>query len=389
MKNLFLESADRNTCCGCMGCVQACPTRVLKADMDSEGFYYPKMIAEGECVDCGICKSVCPMENSSLQNEKKEIVAALSKDEKILQSSSSGGIFAEAAHWVIAKGGIVYGVEMNDTQVCYKRADKAEAITSLLGSKYVQANTNGVYTLIKQDVLRGNRVLVCSTPCFIAGLKLFLKKPFDNLVTMDLICHGVPSQKIFDKYITSLGKEGEISNYKFRDKRIYGWGISGTYEKRGKTKARLTVSSPYEWAYLKNYLHRPSCYHCPYAKEDRPGDLTIGDFWNMDKVACGLDYSKGISIVKINNQAGCAFLEELSQRLLVESVDYAKSLLTNEALYQPSPFHKNRDLIYQNMDTMNFKKMVKKYFNMPNQFIVQSKKLMPQGVKNKLKKLFK
>ena len=391
MKNSFLESEDKSKCCGCNACIQACPNRCLEAISDSEGFNYPILKHPEKCIDCSKCRNVCPMEKNDFLNPNRIFYGMVNKNKSELLKSSSGGVFVELAKTMINDGGIVYGVALIENQAVYRRIDRCEELDEILGSKYIQANSQSIYINIKTDLELGIKVLICGTPCFIAGLKKFLKKEYDGLITVDLICHGVPSQKIFDKYIEWLEKKrkGHILDFKFLDNSTYGWGISATYKFNNKIKSELTVSSPYIWAYLKNYLHRPSCYTCPYASDNRPGEITLGDFWEMDRVGCQLNSKDGISLVKINNATGKAYLENIKSYFFLQEMEYEGCIYTNGALYEPSKKENNRELIYKNIDGMTFDLLITKYFNMPNQAIVKIKKMIPPSIKKYIKSIVK
>ena len=390
-KNKFLETGDKSNCCGCNACVQSCPNICLDTMYDEEGFNYPILKYPDTCIQCGKCKFVCPMEQNNFVNINRNFYGVVNKNKEQLLKSSSGGVFIQLALNMLNDKGIVYGVTLSDNNAVYCRIDNYKDLEQILGSKYIQADSSDIYTNIQNDLNNGLRVLICGTPCFIAGLKKFLKKEYKQLFTIDLICHGVPSQKIFDKYFEWLEakNKGKISNFSFRDKKIHGWGISATYEIQNKLKSELSVSSPYVWAYLKNYLHRPSCYTCPYATENRPGEITLGDFWEMDRVGCKLDYKDGISLVKINNEKGMNYFKEIKANFFIEEMEYEGCIYTNGALYEPSKRPDNRDYIYRNIDCMTFDSLVKKYFNMPNQIVVKMKKTVPIKLKKFIKTVIK
>lgn len=387
--NEFLKTSDKNKCCGCLSCVYSCPKKCINTEKDREGFIYPIITDMNSCINCGMCRNVCPIEKNDFINSEKMIIGAVNKNRDDLLKSSSGGVFIAFAKNVIRNNGIVYGVSFENLIAKYERVTKVSDLNNILGSKYLQADLNELYLKVKEDLNKEKNVLVCGTPCYIAGLKKYLGKNYDNLITIDFICHGVPSQKIFDLYIKEIKKKGNVKEFKFRDKTIHGWGISATYidVQKNKIVSKLSVSSPYIWAYLKNLIHRPVCYTCPYASENRSSDITIGDFWNMDYVDCTLDDSNGVSIIKINNQKGKKIFNSISDNFEFQVVDYGKSLYTNEALYKPSKKPIERDQIYSNIDKMDFKKIVNKYFKMPNQLIVRIKSLIPKEIRNNIKNI--
>ncbi|MCF7630677.1 Coenzyme F420 hydrogenase/dehydrogenase, beta subunit C-terminal domain [[Ruminococcus] lactaris] len=391
VKNEFLETGNKDKCCGCNACIESCPRKCLDIIYDEEGFNYPILKSSDMCIHCGKCKLVCPMEENKCLNSNRVFYGMVNKNKGELLKSSSGGVFIQLALNVLKNNGIVYGVTFSENKAIYCRVDKYEDLDQVLGSKYIQADSRGIYTKVRNDLRNGLKVLICGTPCFVAGLKSFLKKEYEQLITTDLICHGVPSQKIFDKYFNWLEEKNstQIEDFSFRDKKVHGWGISATYRVKDKLISDLSVSSPYVWAYLKNYLHRPSCYSCPYATENRPGDITLGDFWEMDSVDCKLDYKDGISLVKINSEKGINYFNKIKSNFFFQKMDYERCIYTNGALYEASKKTDNRDCIYRNIDCMTFDSLVKKYFNMPNPIIVKMKKIIPVKIKNNIKKIIK
>lgn len=388
MLNEYLKTNNKEKCCGCNACVLSCPKNCLTINNDSEGFNYPVFIDKSQCIECGICLKVCPMTINSNKNEINSFYGIVNKNTELLLKSSSGGVFGEIANVFLKNNGIVYGVALENNVAKYVRVDDLNSLNSLLGSKYIQAEANNIYQQIKIDLNNNLNVLISGTPCFISGLNKFLDKKYINLLTIDLICHGVPSQKLFDKYINWLekNKKGKVKDFQFRNKSIFGWGISATYKVNNRIYSELTTVSPYLWAYLKNYIHRPSCYKCPYTNISRPSDITIGDFWDMDKADCNLDYKNGISLIKINTNKGLNLFINIKDKFLYQEVSADKTIKTNMALYQPAPYMKKRDYIYNNIDNISFGIIVKKYFNMPNKFLILLKNICPDNIKNLFRK---
>lgn len=235
----YIEKNDPALCCGCGACEQICAHKALHFEEDKEGFSYPVLNKE-LCVDCGLCEKVCPMMNAGqVQNEKGNAYVAQNLNEEDLRTSSSGGGFIAIAKYVLDKGGTVYGAAYQDSPVvAHERVERVEDLEKLKGSKYVQSDTCDVYNQVKRDLRDGRLVYFTGTPCQVAGLKLFLRKDYENLITSDLICHGTPSPKIFQNMVKHMEENlnADFKDYSFRDKRVRGWSCSSSssYKHRAK-----------------------------------------------------------------------------------------------------------------------------------------------------------
>lgn len=306
-----------NICTGCKCCEDICPQEAISFVPDKEGFWYP-IIDQSKCIDCGLCKKRCPQNKSSFECSFQRIALGMrSKDNSILKYSASGGVFATIAKHVISSGGIVIGCAYDENLVAKHIVVKEEKdLPNLYSSKYVQSDTSGIYSLVKKYLLDGKMVLFSGTGCQCAALKSYLNKDYDNLYIADIICHGVPSPLLFEKYKDYLAAvyKSEIKHINFRSKRPKGWGqtlcITYTESKSGKNKTNYVFGKcdPYYKAYLSGKLHRPSCYKCKYTGINRAADFTMGDFWNILKYHSSFYDKKGISEVIINTQKGYDFL---------------------------------------------------------------------------------
>ena len=236
----YIETGNKNVCCGCRSCEQVCPTGALSMKNDSEGFLYPVLDTE-KCIGCSLCDKSCPWMNQMGQTGQPQAYAVKNKNDAVLQKSSSGGAFSALADYVLARNGLiagcVYDENWNPIHII------AERYETMRGSKYVQSDTGNTFTQTRELLEQGRWVLYTGTPCQIAGLKQFLKKDYGTLVTVDLVCHGVPSNWLFQEYLSYLRKKGVISDYIFRDKSKYGWKFSGSYilSKNRKTKKKYTL----------------------------------------------------------------------------------------------------------------------------------------------------
>jgi coenzyme F420-reducing hydrogenase beta subunit len=370
---------------------------------DGSGFFYPK-INEKECVKCGICVKICPFENDNKHKNYNQLVyASWSKDSEVIKQSSSGGIFTQVAQYVIYQEGLVFGATMHSSfDVKHICINNKEDLKKLRGSKYVQSDTNNTFLEVKDELKKGIKVLYVGTPCQISGLKSFLRYDYDNLITMDVLCHGVPSNKIFKKYIEYLQNKhkSKILDFNFRDKKQYGWGHNFSYKIKGKRLYFPAVMSPYLNAFLKNKILRDSCYECKYKDINRTGDISLGDFWNISILHPEIEQREGISLVIVNSLKGQQIIDNIDSIIKIES-NIEKALKSNQSLCEYMNISNDRsehinissdrNNIYKNIDTTPFKKLAKKYMFDDKYsyykiyYYVTSK--IPKSIKTKIKNL--
>lgn len=308
---MYFHTLDKKDCCGCTACVSACSRQCITMKRDEEGFLYP-VIDEEQCISCGLCEKVCPMNHPVYENRTQAVYATYVKDEQQRMKSTSGGIFYAIARWVIEHGGIVYGAAFDDDfKLRHVGVKSLDELQKLRGSKYLQSNLGNVFCEIKEHLKKYRWVYFVGVGCQVAGLYSFLRKEYKTLITSDLVCHGVPSQLMFDWHLDYLRKKekGEITSYSFRD--CEGWGGCETYSFvspiRGKEGTRKLYSyylSPYLYSFMWAYTYRYSCYNCKFARIPRQGDITLADFWGVTNYFPDLDCTKGVSLVLINNQRG-------------------------------------------------------------------------------------
>lgn len=350
---LFIDKRD---CCGCGACVNACSKQAISMKNDEFGFRFPA-IDETKCVRCGKCKTVCAYQNPITGNKTIETYACATKNRKLLFSAASGGAFAQIATCYLEDGGVVYGAALTDIgglQTKHIRVSSVEDLFCLLGSKYVQSDMDNVYQAVKQDLIDGKHVLFSGTPCQVASVKKYLGKDYDNLILLDIICHGVPSQKFFSDFLQQLGKKqhGTISEFSFRNK-SKGQGMTSAYKVKGKNGEREHICNgkvmSYFSLFLKSYTYRENCYSCPYAKSERMGDLTLGDFWGFHQEHPGvtiLDNEKGISCVLVNTEKGKNLFEKYSLQFERIPSSFEKIDAHNDQLHEPSKKPEKRDVVF-------------------------------------------
>lgn len=301
----MIEILHKEDCCGCEACRQCCPHKSISMKMDEEGFLYP-ITDKTNCVQCGLCERVCPVLNPYDEHLPISVNAFTHSDENIRMNSSSGGFFTKIATAIIERGGVVFGACFDEEwRVVHTYIDKMEDLPLLQGSKYVQSSVGDSYINAKRFLQDGVPVLFTGTSCQIAGLKRFLRKDYDWLYTMDVICHGVPSPLVWKDYLHSISSVSDIESVSFRNKST-GWKNFSLAIRR-KDNSMLVepfTRNLYMKGFLNNFFLRPSCYKCPAKKGKTNSDFTVGDFWGVDKRYPELDDDKGISVVLINTAKG-------------------------------------------------------------------------------------
>lgn len=328
----MIQIKDKSDCCGCWACVQKCPKSCISMKEDTEGFLYP-YVETSICINCGLCEKVCPVINQKEERIPLQTFAAKNPDDEVRTQSSSGGIFSQIASHIIQENGIVFGAGFNDKwEVIHSHTDTESEIHKFRGSKYVQSQIGASYNEAETFLKQGRTVLFTGTPCQIAGLRLFLGKDYDNLLTMDFICHGVPSPGIFRGYLQEA-TNGNISNIKrinFRDK-SKGWKkfcFLMDYKQSDGTKKTIIQQldkNPFRKGFLSNLYLRPSCHRCPAKSLKSGSDMTIGDFWGIQNVFPEFDDDKGTSVIIVNTSKGDKLLNNLNIDKQTSDYDTIKS----------------------------------------------------------------
>ena len=375
----MIEITDKHNCCGCEACVQVCPKHCISFDEDAEGFSYP-LVDKITCIDCGLCEKVCPVLNQAEEREPIKVYAAKNRNEDELLASSSGGLFILFAKEIIRQGGIVFGAKFDsDWNVIHSYAETEDAVKAFMGSKYVQSRIGNTYKEAKDFLDAGKQVLFSGTSCQIAGLKRFLRKEYPNLLTVDVICHGVPSPKVWQMYLAELKQnahEGEnsvssllthffskrdtlggtmqIKSISFRDKRL-GWkkfSFALTLAEATADGKQNTVSlshlykeDPYINVFLKNINLRPSCYSCSAKLGKSHSDITIADFWGIEKFLPEFDDKRGVGLLMVNTSRG----EEFADIIAVDKIPVAlkDAIQGNPAYIKAVLLHSNRDKFFR------------------------------------------
>ena len=334
----------KEKCNGCFACYNICPKKAIKMNEDEYGNIYPSIDTQ-KCINCGLCKKVCPSINNENINFEypHKVYAMYSKDINLRANSTSGGIATSISKYIIEKNGIVYGAGnlFNNNSFNFCRIDNKEDLYKIQGSKYVHCYIQNTYTQAKKDLNNKKIVLFIGTPCQIAGLKKFLLKDYENLITIDIICHGVPSQKLLFEDIQENFKrnKNDFEYITFRDSKGYHIKLYKTIEDYKKNRILNSTYANLD-QYYKNFLrgniYRDNCYICPYARKERISDITIGDFWGLDKNSKIYDnLNKGISCVLISTEKGQKLINEVSTFFKIEERTYKEVYIHNKQLNNP------------------------------------------------------
>ena len=348
----MISLKSKYDCCGCEACVQRCAHKAIKMVRDKEGFLYPE-IDMHICTDCGLCEKVCPILNQNEQKVPIVTYAAQNKDEAIRIQSSSGGIFTLLATAIVKNGGIVFGAKFNEQwEVVHNSAETIEDLAKFRGSKYVQSRINDNYIKVEQFLKQGRQVLFSGTPCQIAGLKKFLIKEYKNLICVDIICHGVPSPMVWQKYKAQF-ELSDISSISFRDKSNSWKSYEVVVSKDQKDVIRETVGqNVYMKIFLSDLCLRPSCAICPAKDGKSKSDITIADFWGIQHIHPEFDDDKGCNLVLINSEKGLNFFNKLECDK-IES-DFNTAIKYNPSYFKSVSEPKYRQYFFDNFDRYGF-----------------------------------
>lgn len=371
----MIQIKDKADCCGCTACASICPKDAITMEPDTLGFKYPK-VDLSKCIDCGLCEKVCAFNDNydkSRNLKEPEIYAARHKDIHEIETSRSGAAFIAISDYILENGGIVYGVGYKDHfRVAHKRATTKEERNEFKGSKYVQSDLDGIFRQVKEDLKQGNTVLFSGTPCQTAGLNSYIgKKLRENLVLVDIVCHGVPSPYIWRDYLAYVEKKykSKIVTVNFRDKSRIGW--SGHIESFIFNNGRKVESRIYTDLFYQHIMLRPSCGNCHYTNFYRPSDLTIADYWGWENISTDFNIdNKGCSLLFINTIKGQILLNKISSNLFLLKSDKEKSVQPN--LEKPSVLDKRNTDFIIDFQRRGFKYVAKKYGNMGWRYLINT-----------------
>lgn len=366
----MINITDKKECCGCEACVQCCPKHCIQMILDDELFYYP-IVDTSSCINCGLCEKICPQIHTQPNKKPLKVYAAKNLNEEERMHSSSGGVFITIAHHFIKKGGIVFGVTYDsDWNVHFSSAETIEEVKAMMGSKYVQAQVGDTYQKAEKQLKTGREVLFTGTPCHIAGLKNYLRKDYENLFTLDILCAGVPSPGVWHKYLQEdiltnstkiIGEKKSISipksfltikSIEFRDKSARGREkFSFVVRRKSVSKtdndivlSDMHVNNPFMQGFLSSVYKRRSCHDCKFRRGESHSDITIADFWGIKQLMPNFADDKGVSLVLIGTSKGINLFKSLPLDAVESNYETVKPL--NGGFNRTIKMHHKRSIFY-------------------------------------------
>ena len=362
----MIAKIEKNKCSGCSACFAACPNGCITMMPDEEGFLYPVVDLE-KCIDCGKCDRVCPVTHPAMTEAVPTLAwGANAKDTALRERSSSGGVFTLLAKDVLKSGGVVFGAAM--TEHCSKTehiiAENDEELSRLQGSKYVQSNMNNTFRKAKAQLESGKSVLFTGTPCQIEGFRSFLGRDYERLLSVAIICHGVPSPLVWERYVSHSEKKlgGKLQEAFFRSK-MTGWSRFGMHmiSSSGKEQYLIAQKDAYMRLFLRNISLRPSCYYCAAKNGNCAADLIIGDFWGVQNALPKLADDKGTSLVLSFTEKGTVAVERVLSRMDACTVSAEAALEGNGAYYHSVGMPESRSAFFRDLTQMDFDALAQHY----------------------------
>lgn len=381
---ISIDENNKSKCCGCTACANICPKGAIIMQEDFEGFLYPE-VDKSKCINCGLCDKVCPILNKD--SEKKINMGAYAlrcRDDDILSASTSGGFFTPLAEYVIDNNGIVFGVGYdNDLKIIHKEAITKEMVKEFRGSKYVQSYLGDIFKKVKKYLEDDRLVLFSGTPCQVEGLKRFLNKEYMNLLTVDLICHGTPSPKLWKLYVEFQEKKykSKIKEVYFRNK-TYGYH-SGTMKLVFENGKEYYGSARVDYmlkSFFSEISSRPSCYECKFKSKTHNSDITIYDCWNIQRLNPDIkDDDKGYTNIMVNTMNGKNVLNTISDKFDIYKVDIDEQIKNDGIMVENSAIpNKNRKEYYTNLNKVGLERNINQYIkvSLKDVIIEKSKKVL-------------
>ncbi len=357
---------DKNKCCGCTACYSICNNNAIKMIPDDEGFLYPQ-IDSSVCVSCYLCQSVCSFGKDQLssglsKNNNIDVMTYAVKNIDINTRilSRSGGFFSAVSDFFLENEGIVYGCVLDDAlNAVHSRAVNTTERDRMRGTKYTQSDLGDTFNSIQKDLKTGKKVLFTGTSCQVAGLRSYLGNDYPNLYCIDVLCHGVMSPLVFNKYIDFQQKKNKekIVAFDFRNKRNYAWErhVESIYTESGKRKDSEILNN----IYLSNCSLRPSCYECPYKSTSLPGDLTMADYWGIERVLPGFSDNRGVSLIIVKNDKGESLLEFAKSKIQAVKTNIESSM--QPSLSSATTIPNNRHDFWNDIHNKSFFEVTKEY----------------------------
>lgn len=370
----MINILDKHNCCGCSACVQICPMQCINFCEDEQGFWYP-YVDKQKCINCGMCDKACPYNSKRISRKPLQVYSAINPNEEIRMKSSSGGIFSSLAECIINREGVVFGARYDENwDVIHDYTEDDLKLDSFRGSKYVQSKIGNTYKQVHDFLKNGRIVLFSGTSCQILGLKNFLRKDYDNLITVDVVCHGVPSPMVWRDYLKSITDPKLLEYVSMKDKQR-GWKMYDMYIKTLSFDLRESKKqNNYLLAFVNNLSLRLSCFNCPAKNGASGSDLTLADYWGIEHFCPEMDDNKGTSFVCVNTKKGGELINCIN--ISKKTVDFESSITYNSCFYKSTHEPSIRKLFWKHYSEKGLndlkqilkrkdnvvKKIIKKFF---------------------------
>lgn len=359
----LIDVIEKDKCTGCMACKNVCPVNAIKIERDTNGFQYPK-INQTKCIHCNLCKKACPVVTTlKQQNNETKAYACKNKNTNVRMQSSSGGIFTLIAEDILDQKGVVFGAKFNPKfEVVHGYVMKKEELSIFRGSKYLQSKIGNSYKKVKEFLEEEKKVLFTGTPCQIEGLLSYLGKDYENLYTQDIICHGVPSPKVWKKYLEYKKQNKKIKEINFRKKDILGWNNYQVNYKYENSEENIHHEKDiYMKLFLQNLILRQSCYSCNFKKINRKSDITLADFWGIDKVLPEFNDEKGTSALIVHSKKGKEIFDRIKKHINFIEVNIEDIKKYNPCLCKSADYNDNRKLFFKVFNKEGLKDAIEKF----------------------------
>lgn len=363
-------------CSGCGGCGAVCPQNCISMAADREGFRYP-VIDEAKCIRCRLCEKVCPVLSVPQVSQHVAALAAQNADEAVRRGSSSGGVFSALAEDVIARGGSVCAATYDEHfEVRHVLIDSPESIAALRGAKYAQSQAEHCFPKIRERLASGQWVLFVGTPCQCAGLKAYLGREYEKLLVVDMVCHGVPSPRVWSQYLREQAQfaESKLKSVDLRSKTTgwsrYAYSVKMDFE-NGPAYSVLQGQDLFMQGFVQNLYLRPSCADCSFKGTSRCGDLTLGDYWGIWDQYPEFDDNKGTSLLLIQSEKGRAIWQRISGRFRVLDVAVQDAIAQNPSAVNSSAPHPRRAEFFRELETASVKQSIQCALALPKEGIIK------------------
>lgn len=372
----MIKIKDKTKCCGCTACSSICPKSCIEMRTDEEGFLYPH-VREKECIHCNVCEKVCPILNHIEKEENLEQTAAIvqNKDQEICRQSTAGGAFTAIAEYTIDKGGIVFGVEIQpDYTVRHTTVETKDELVKFRNSKYVQSDVGNAYVLAKKQLESGRLVCFSGTPCQIEGLRHYLKKDYENLILVDVVCRAVPSPGVWKKYIAmETERHGDMQSIRFRDKTLgYQYSTMELKDNRGNVYRGGIESQPWLRMFFSGIIIRPSCTECVFRSRYRNSDFTIWDCFNVYSIDKSFNEDIGTTRMLIHTKKGKQIFEQIKSSFTYKNLDANAAVKGVQEMIESPRAHRRKNEFFSDIEELSMSELLQKYY--------------PETIKIKLKK---